>query len=78
MPQANLKQGLVLKGLVLDNPIGTAPWNFTGSGRSHLYFTSRPPGELKLMFENEVIPYLKRTYHMGGQIKSRGVKSSRI
>jgi nicotinamide-nucleotide amidase len=75
MPQANLKQGLVPEGgLVLDNPIGTAPGILLVQGEVTYVLLPGPPGELKLMFENEVIPYLKRTYHMGGQIKSRVLK----
>jgi len=35
-----------------------------------------PPRELEPMFENDIIPYLKKTFNLSGVIKSRTVKTT--
>lgn len=76
MPLNNLKQTLVPRGgVVLDNPVGTAP----GLALDHdsvLYFlVPGPPGEFKTMIDGQVIPILKK--RLGSDlsiIKSRVLK----
>ncbi|HUW65490.1 MAG TPA: CinA family nicotinamide mononucleotide deamidase-related protein [Spirochaetia bacterium] len=74
MAANNLKQALVPPGgLVLDNPIGTAPGVVLAHGDKHFFLLPGPPQEFSRMVEEQVIPYLKR--HFAARL---GVISSRI
>lgn len=56
----NWKQAQIPKGaIVLDNPNGTANGIIVQAERCHLILLPGPPNELKPLFEQEVIPYLK-------------------
>lgn len=45
--------------LVLTNPIGTAPGIFIEKGKKLIFILPGVPGEMKSIFENEVVPVLK-------------------
>ncbi len=63
MPSANLRQADVLTGAVpLFNPNGTAPGQFLKMGRKVLFLLPGPGRELYPMFENIVMPRLKRLF----------------
>lgn len=60
MPQNNLKQTLAPPGgIILDNPVGTAP-GLAVECNSKLYIlVPGPPNEFKTMVDNQVVPLLK-------------------
>lgn len=69
----NWKQALMPRGgIVLPNPNGTAPGVIIAEGATHVVLLPGPPHELKPMFENHVIPYLKNLEP--GVISSQTVK----
>ncbi|XVG95087.1 competence/damage-inducible protein A [Eubacteriales bacterium KG127] len=83
MTDNNLKQALIpSKGIPLKNTVGTAPGFILESDSKDKIIIALPgpPGEMKTMFENEVIPYLSdkikgalyykiiRTYGIGESI----------
>lgn len=66
IPESNWKQALVIEdSIILDNDNGTAP-GMIGEGKDAEGNTKRiillpgPPNEMKPMFENSVVPYLKQ------------------
>ena len=76
MAANNLKQALIPEGgLVLDNPIGTAP-GIIVEHLDHIYIlVPGPPMEFKFMIDRQVVPYLVKK--LGSQrsiIKSRVLK----
>ncbi|MBC7325307.1 MAG: CinA family nicotinamide mononucleotide deamidase-related protein, partial [Moorella sp. (in: Bacteria)] len=76
MPENNLKQALVPEGgIVLDNPIGTAPGIILErAGKTYLLLPG-PPSEFRLMVDHQVTPYLLQK--LGAQrkvIQSRVLK----
>jgi len=74
MADNNLKQAMVPSGgLVLDNPVGTAPGVALAHGGRHYFLLPGPPREFARMVDEQVIPYLKQ--HLAGRL---GVISSRI
>jgi len=79
MPEINEKQADIIKGAeVLENRFGTAPgqrlhFEFKNGGknfRKTLFLLPGPPGEMKSMFEESVMPFLKRY--------SEGVKKNAV
>lgn len=69
----NWKQALVPEGCtVLDNDNGTAPGILIHENNTHVILLPGPPGELIPMFENTVLPYLKKMET--GVILSKTVK----
>lgn len=69
----NWKQALMpVGGVVLPNPNGTAPGVIIAEKNTHVVLLPGPPHELKPMFENHVIPYLKKLEP--GIISSQTVK----
>lgn len=69
----NWKQALMPKGgVVLPNHNGTAPGCVIMAGEKHIILLPGPPEELKLMFEESVIPYFAE--HLPGTIYSKTVK----
>lgn len=69
----NWKQALIPAGAaVLPNPNGTAPGVIIAEGDTHVVLLPGPPHELKPMFEEHVIPYLKKLEP--GTITSQTVK----
>jgi nicotinamide-nucleotide amidase len=74
MPDNNFKQALVPRGgLVLDNPIGTAPGVILAHGGKHYFLLPGPPREFARMVDEQVLPYLRRHF-AAGVISSRIVK----
>ena len=69
----NWKQALMpVGGVILPNPNGTAPGVIIAEKNTHVVLLPGPPHELKPMFENHVIPYLKKLEP--GIISSQTVK----
>jgi nicotinamide-nucleotide amidase len=63
MPAQNRRQAQVLRGAkVLDNPFGTAPGQWLSVGQKALALLPGPARECRPMFENQVLPALKRLY----------------
>jgi len=60
IPDNNWKQAMVPEeSIVLHNENGTAPGIIIEQGKTRVVLLPGPPGEMKPMFENQVIPYLK-------------------
>ena len=73
MTENNRKQALVPSGAtVVDNDNGTAPGLILERDGKRMILLPGPPNELKPMFENHVIPYLKKLEP--GVISSQTVK----
>ena len=61
MPEANRKQALVIEGSTpLDNSRGTAPGALLETGGKLLFLLPGPPLEMQPMFEEAVLPLLRR------------------
>lgn len=76
MPENNLKQALVPEnGIVLDNPLGTAPGIILEhKGKTYILLPGPPP-EFRLMVDRQVSPFLiKKLGEKRKVIKSRTVK----
>ncbi|MFA5383594.1 MAG: CinA family nicotinamide mononucleotide deamidase-related protein [Eubacteriales bacterium] len=78
MPDNNLRQALAPPGgIVLDNPIGTAPGIILEHNEKIYVLIPGPPNEFKLMLNKEVEPFIVKK--LGGKrkiIKSRVIKLS--
>lgn len=60
IPESNWKQAMVPEGSkIMYNPNGTAPGIIISDASVHLILLPGPPSEMKPMFEDQVIPYLK-------------------
>jgi nicotinamide-nucleotide amidase len=57
-PQAMVPEG----GVVLDNPAGTAPGLILDNGKTVAVLLPGPPGELRPMWENEALPWLRKRF----------------
>ncbi|MCQ2520366.1 MAG: competence/damage-inducible protein A [Lachnospiraceae bacterium] len=69
----NIKQALIPEGaIILDNPNGTAPGVIIPYENKHIVLLPGPPIELKPMFENKVIPFVRTL--VPGVILSQTVK----
>lgn len=61
IPNNNWKQALVPTGaIILPNRNGTAPALFLTYKNCHIFLLPGPPNELKPLFEQEVVPYLRQ------------------
>jgi nicotinamide-nucleotide amidase len=49
-------------GVVLDNPFGTAPGLIIDSGTTIAVLLPGPPGELRPMWQNEALPWLRKRF----------------
>jgi len=57
----NWKQAMVPEGcIVVENPNGTAPGIIMEEKNTHVILLPGPPGELIPMFEDSIVPYLKK------------------
>jgi len=78
MPDNNLRQALVPPGgIVLDNPIGTAPGIILEHNQKIYVLIPGPPNEFKLMLNKEIEPFIFKK--LGSErkiIKSRVIKLS--
>jgi nicotinamide-nucleotide amidase len=57
-PQAMVPEG----GVVLDNPSGTAPGLIVENEKTVAVLLPGPPGELRPMWENEALPWLRKRF----------------
>jgi len=57
-PQALVPEG----GVVLENPDGTAPGLIIENGKNVAVLLPGPPGELRPMWENEALPWLRKRF----------------
>ncbi|MEX2104554.1 MAG: competence/damage-inducible protein A [Bacilli bacterium] len=74
MPDNNKKQAMVIDGaILLPNPRGTAPGMYVESEDVHFFLLPGPPTEMKGMYEEQVLPILKRL-----QGENKQVFTSRI
>ena len=65
--QAYIPQG----GIALTNPVGTAPAFIVAENGKCVISLPGVPREMEYLAENEVFPYLRRTYNLSGLIKAR-------
>ncbi|UCH00041.1 MAG: CinA family nicotinamide mononucleotide deamidase-related protein [Deltaproteobacteria bacterium] len=80
MPENNKKQAFIPDGAIsIPNEIGTAPGFIIQKGSSLIVALPGVPKELKYLLNNQVIPYLKRHFHLDGElITSRVLKVTGI
>lgn len=65
MTENNLKQALKPAGAeFLENSIGTAPGIFIQQDKKKIILLPGPPREVRLMFENQVVPQLRNDYNI--------------
>jgi len=73
IPDNNWKQAMMPEGsVILPNPNGTAPGVIIEDGEKRVILLPGPPNELKPMFNDQVIPYIKNM--LPGTIVSKTVK----
>ncbi|MFN8377148.1 MAG: CinA family nicotinamide mononucleotide deamidase-related protein [Anaerolineae bacterium] len=80
MTANNTRQAYVPSGaLIIDNPVGTAPSFIVEVGESCVISLPGVPREMKFLFEERVIPYLRERYQLGGSIiKARVLRTAGI
>lgn len=82
MPESNLKQGLYPENsIVIENNNGTAPGIIIEENNKIMIIMPGPPNEMKPMFENSVMPYLKaksNTTLVSRTIKIIGIGESSV
>jgi nicotinamide-nucleotide amidase len=79
VPEQNKRQALVIGGAeVLDNPNGSAPGQRLKTRGKSLVLMPGPPSEMYPMFENLVLPRLKRAHARGIHLASFSVRLSGI
>ncbi len=75
MPASNLKQAsLIPSAVALRNPRGTAPGWFVDKNNKVIVIMPGPPREMTLMWQNEVVPHLKKRFP-GEPIYARTIKT---
>ncbi|MBI5574390.1 MAG: competence/damage-inducible protein A [Elusimicrobia bacterium] len=66
MPKVNEKQSYILEGAeIIPNSLGTASGQILEIKNKIIILLPGPPRELKPMFENNVLPYLKKKFERG-------------
>lgn len=76
MPYSNSKQAMFAKeAIILDNDYGTAPGMLIEHQGRIIINLPGPPRELKGVFEDQVVPFLKEKYGKLGIIYSRTLRS---
>ena len=74
MPSSNRKQALMPKdSIILENKNGTAPGCIMEKDGKIIIVLPGPPGEMKPMFEDGVVPYIKK--FSDGVIKSHNIRT---
>ena len=74
MPPSNSKQALMPKdSIILENKNGTAPGCIMEKNGKIIIVLPGPPGEMKPMFEDGVMPYLQK--YTDGIIKSHNIRT---
>ena len=75
MPESNVSQAIIPQGVkIIENNIGTAPGLIFNEENKILILLPGVPREMKPMFEEAVIPYLKKLYGADSVIVSRVLK----
>ena len=75
MTENNDRQAYIPQGSTpVQNPNGTAPSFIVEDPRAVVFCLPGVPFELKWLFDNEVIPYLRRRFELSGAIFSRVLK----
>ncbi|MBI4929072.1 MAG: competence/damage-inducible protein A, partial [Anaerolineae bacterium] len=80
----NMRQAWIPAGSIpVSNPVGTAPAFIGEQGEACVISLPGVPREMEYLYQNEVIPYLKKRYQLSGLIKARvlhtaGVGESQI
>jgi len=71
MPDASRREAMLPEGSsVLENPVGVAPGVVTVDGDVTYILLPGPPGEMKGMFEQSVVPYLSKRFGSQGVVTS--------
>jgi len=85
MPLNNLKQALIPDGAsILENSLGTASGLIVEDNNKHYILLPGPPGEMKHIFNNWVIPWLKTklgtngSYLLSHTLKFIGISESKL
>ena len=74
MPESNRKQAFIPEGAIpISNDIGTAPGFIVSRKSKLLVALPGVPKELKYLFNKEVVTYLKKHFHLDGQLISSKV-----
>jgi nicotinamide-nucleotide amidase len=78
MTDNNRRQAYLPDGAVIvENPVGTAPSFIVEQGEKRVISLPGVPREMKYLFENAVIPYLRNSYGLG-IIKAKVLKTAGI
>lgn len=80
MTENNRRQAYVPDdAIIIENPVGTAPAFAVEVGDKVVISLPGVPREMKFLFTERVVPYLKTKYELGGQIiKARVLKTAGI
>ncbi|PQL19369.1 competence/damage-inducible protein A [Veillonella denticariosi JCM 15641] len=71
IPDASRREAQLPEGAeVLHNPVGVAPGVVVEDGDTTYFLLPGPPGEMKGMFQESVIPYLERRFGSQGVVTS--------
>lgn len=74
-PSSTLNQALVFKGAkIISNRLGTAPGQILEEKEAVIIMLPGVPGEMKAMFDEVVIPYLREKFPSSTVIKSKYLK----
>ncbi|MFH0839586.1 MAG: competence/damage-inducible protein A [Candidatus Omnitrophota bacterium] len=77
MPPNNKRQAYIPKGAIaILNPVGTAPASIIEYGKKSIIALPGPPRELVPIFENSVIPYLRKRYKARAVIFTRTIRTT--
>ena len=75
MTENNNRQAYIPAGAIpVENPNGTAPSFIVEDPRAVVFCLPGVPVEMKWLFDHEVIPYLRRKFHLSEAIYSRVLK----
>jgi nicotinamide-nucleotide amidase len=80
MSENNRRQAYVPDGaMIIENPVGTAPCFVVEQGDQCVISLPGVPREMKFLFVESVVPYLRGQYHLGGKIiKARVLRTAGI
>jgi nicotinamide-nucleotide amidase len=80
MTENNRRQAYVPDGaIIIENPVGTAPAFIVEQGDRVVISLPGVPREMKFLFMEHVVPYLRRKYALGGTvIKARVLKTAGV
>jgi len=79
MSENNRRQAFLPQGAIpIPNPVGTAPAYIVEEGEKVVISLPGVPHEMRFLFENHVLPYLRRKFNLAGVIKSRVLRTCGI